>query len=49
MHIYYCRPLNNPFLPLVVSRGYGLSANKPTAIIPQTPLAPILKEKQTIT
>jgi len=36
-------PLNKPFLPLVVSRGYGLSANKPMAITPQTPLAPILQ------
>lgn len=33
-------PLNRPFLPLVVSRGYGLSANKPIATTPQTPLAP---------
>lgn len=35
------KPLNKPFLPLVVSRGYGLSANKPMAITPQIPLAPI--------
>lgn len=38
-------PFNNPFLPLVVLRGYGLSANKPIAIIPQIPLAPISKEE----
>jgi hypothetical protein len=34
-------PLNKPFLPLVVSRGYGLSANKPIATTPQIPLAPV--------